>query len=237
VIAVSEATKRDIVRLFEAYPPKIDVIHEAPALAAPSGQDTAATLARYGLREGKYVLSLGTVEPRKNVAGLTWAFLRAAKDGSIPEDVGLIVAGAKGWQSEETFEAIDAARIALGPEHVRWIGRVSEEDKSALIAGAAALAYPSFYEGFGLPPLEAMALGTPVISSNASSLPEVCGDAAILVDPADTDGLAEAIARVFADPVGTAALAEKGRMRAATFSWKRAAEETLKSYERTFYAE
>ena len=230
VIAVSEATRCDIERLFDADSTKLHVVHEAAAIADMSPVSTAQVLAKYGIKDGKFVLTLATIEPRKNISSLVWAFTSAAKDGRIPAEVPLIIAGPAGWKSEETFEAIDAASVTLGAHRIKWIGIVTEAEKTVLLASALVFVFPSFYEGFGLPPLEAMALGTPVIASNTGSLPEVCGDAGILVDPADTDGLATALAEIFADPVATAALAEKGRVQAAKFSWQRAARETLEVY-------
>ena len=194
---------------------------------------TNAALSRYGLREGKYILSLSTIEPRKNIPGLVRAFVRSASEGNIPAEIDLIFAGAKGWKCDQSLRAIDDANRMLGSKRVRWIGYVSDEEKSFVIAGAALFVYPSFYEGFGLPPLEAMALGVPVISSSVSSLPEVCGDAAILVDPKDTDGLAAAMAQVFADPIAAAELVEKGRKQAEKFSWQKAAHETLACYRKS----
>lgn len=235
VIAVSLNTKRDAIRIFGCDGWKIDVVHEgAEVPRLKSGG--AKVLSMHGLKERGYVLSLSTIEPRKNIPALVEAFSRAAADGRLLEETKLIIVGAQGWKCETTFAAIAAAQIALGKDRVRWLGRVTEDEKWALIANAAVFAFPSFYEGFGLPPLEAMALGTPVVASALSSLPEVCGRGATLVDPYDIDGLSEAISEIFADPIAAANLAEKGKERAAGFTWKKAAQETLAVYERALRA-
>lgn len=231
IIAVSASTKRDLVQLFRKQPGKIDVIHEG-AEVAPPPTDAGRILSEHGLAAGKYVLSLSTIEPRKNLPGLVRGFFAAASAGRVPEDVDLVIAGAKGWMWEESLRAIAGANRRLGRKRVRWIGYVPHGEKSAVMAGAAVFAYPSFYEGFGLPPLEAMALGVPVVTSPTSSLPEVCGDAALYVDPRDSDGLAAAIAGVIADPLVAADLARKGLLRAETFTWRKAAQETLACYRR-----
>lgn len=231
VIAVSERTKRDISRLFGSDPSKIEVIHEGVTPVAPPA-DLRAALARLGLHERRYVLALCTLEPRKNIAGLAEAFTRAAEDGRIAADLPLVIAGADGWRMEPILAKLSEAQQRIGATRVRRLGRVSEADRAALMAGAGAFAYPSFFEGFGLPPLEAMSLGTPVISTTAGSLPEICGEAAVLVEPQDVDGLAEALSAVLSDAVIATKLGEHGRARAAGFTWEKTARETLEAYAR-----
>lgn len=227
VIAVSEQTRRDIMRIFGQNKAEIDVVYEGvdPVVSLPGA---AEVLARHGLRPGKYVLFLGTVEPRKNVDVLARAFVRAS--ARLPQDVTLVIAGADGWKFSGVADALDDARKKIGEHRVRRIGYVPHAEKSAVIAGAAAFAFPSSFEGFGLPPLEAMAHGVPVVSSDVSSLPEVLGDAALLVPPRDEAALADALVSVLTDPSFSRSLIEKGLRRAGELSWRRAAKETLAVY-------
>ena len=182
----------------------------------------AAVRARYRLPE-RFFLYLGTIEPRKNLARVIAAWTRLAE--TCPLD--LVIAGREGWK----VGPIRAA--AAGSTHttrIHWIGFVEGADAAALYSCADALVWPSLWEGFGLPPLEAMACGTPVMTSNVSSLPEVTGDAAVLVDPGSVDAIAEGMARLATDTALREDLAQKGQARAATFAWKRTAELTLESY-------
>jgi glycosyltransferase involved in cell wall biosynthesis len=235
IIAVSEHTRQDVIRIFGQDKAKIEVVHEGVDLAQPSAENDEV-LRRHGLAKGEYVLFLGTVEPRKNVDALVRAFVRAASAKRIPENISLVIAGADGWKFASAAEAMGVARREIGERRVRRIGYVPRADKSAVIAGAAAFAYPSSYEGFGLPPLEAMAHGVPVVSSDASSLPEVLGGAALLVPPRDEAALADALVRVLADASFANGLREKGRRRAAELSWRKTARETLAVYRRTVLA-
>ncbi|MEY4722873.1 MAG: hypothetical protein RLZZ324_386 [Candidatus Parcubacteria bacterium] len=228
VIAVSEATRADVVRLLGVAREKIAVVHEAAAMSAPQ-QDSHHPVPLQGA-SGRYVLGLSTIEPRKNIGALAWAFIAAAKEGAIPADVNLVIAGARGWKCAETFAAIEHAQQVLGKERVTYLGPVSEREKTDLLSHASALAYPSLAEGFGLPPLEAMTLGTPVIASDAPSIKEVCGDAALYAEAGDVASLAHALKEHFSDPVGVAARTQTGLARAATFSWRKAARETMDAY-------
>ena len=171
------------------------------------------------------MLSLGTVEPRKNLATLVAAF------GRLPDALRqthlLVVAGAEGWLRVDPESLAAAAGVG---DRLRCLGAVDEADLPLLYAGAAAFAYPSLYEGFGLPPLEAMACGAPVVTSNTSSLPEVVGEAAVLVDPTSVDSVRDGLAAVLADGERRRALRAAGLARAAEFSWERTARETLAVY-------
>jgi alpha-1,3-rhamnosyl/mannosyltransferase len=229
VIAVSGRTKLDIARLFGNDPGKIDVVYEGVTAAEPP-HDLAAALGRMKLREKRFVLSLSTLEPRKNIPATISGFTRAAMRGLLPDDCPLVIAGGDGWKTEPIVEAIAEAQAELGRDRVRRLGRVTEAERAALMAGAGAFVYPSFYEGFGLPPLEAMAAGTPVIVSDAGSLPEVCGDAAYAVNPYDPDAIAEGLAEIFADAVLAAKVSAAGRAHAAGFTWEKAARATLETY-------
>jgi glycosyltransferase involved in cell wall biosynthesis len=185
---------------------------------------------KYRLPE-QFILYLGTIEPRKNVAGLLHAYRRLLDRGDTTLD--LVVAGRKGWLYEPVFQAVRELGLE---ERVHFTGWVAGEDAPALMNSAQVFVYPSLYEGFGLPPLEAMACGTPVVCSNAASLPEVVGDAAILVNPLETNEMADAIARVLSDPARRQEMCAKSIAQAARFTWERAARETLQVYERVINA-
>jgi len=174
----------------------------------------------------RYVLALGTVEPRKDLPSLVRAWDRLAA-GDRHQDVGLVIAGPDGWGAQSLAAAI------AGAHHRSRIGRagyVDGEQRLNLLAGADVLAYPSRYEGFGLPPLEAMSQHVPVVATDAGALPEVCGDAALLVPAGDEDALADALAAVLDDEGCRAALVARGTARAATFTWDRCADGLLGLY-------
>ena len=225
VIAVSHATAQDAVRLYGVEEERLRVIHEGvEARFRPAGADDVARVrAAYGLPE-RYLLHVGTIEPRKNLLALLEAYRMLRSQGV---DCPLVLVGRRGWLSESFF----AARREAGLErHVRVLGAVADGDLVALYSGAAAFVFPSLYEGFGLPVLEAMACGAPVVCADNSSLPEVAGDAALLVPATDAAGLAAAVRRVLDDDVLRQDLCAKGRRRAAGFTWERAAYETLRLY-------
>ncbi len=163
---------------------------------------------------GRYLLAVGTIEPRKDYPGLVRAFARVAADRP---DVALVVAGADGWGATAFHDAVASSPVG---NRVLQLGYVPDDALAQWLAGAVALAFPSVYEGFGLPPLEAMAAGVPVVATSAGAVPEVVGDAADLVPPGDVEALAEALAHVLDDDRHRAALVEKGLCRAALFTWE-----------------
>jgi len=198
------------------------VVRVYPGLAPTAGGD--ATRGRRVAASDRYVLALGTVEPRKNLPTLVHAFdLVAAEDATLE----LVVAGPDGWGVEEFEAACDTARHR---DRIRRLGYVAARDRRDLLAGASALAFPSVYEGFGHPPLEAMQAGVPVVASSAGALPEVLGDAALLPDPHDTDAVADALARVTRDPTLRDELVARGTARVTRYSWTRQAEELARLY-------
>lgn len=228
IIVPSEHTRQDLIAQMGVPDDKVSVIYEAanPMFRPlPFAETRRAVMAKYAIPE-KYILSVGTIEPRKNITGLLQAFacLRA-KYGLM--DAGLVIAGGKGWLYDETLQTV--TDLGLN-DSTFFLGRVPDEDLHALYVGARCLIHPAYYEGFGLPPLEAMACGTPTIVSDVSSLPEVVGDAALLVNPRNTEEIAVAMHRLLTDDALHAELAEKGLQRAATFSWERAASKTLEVY-------
>jgi len=205
----------EVVEVFGADPSRVRAIHHGLApVPPPTGR----------LYDFPYVLALGTIEPRKDLPSLVRAFdLVAASD----PDLRLVVAGPDGWGVAAFDEAVAAASHRGRVVRLGWVG---EPDRAALLAGARVFAYPSLYEGFGLPPLEAMAAGVPVVATSAGSLPEVVGDAAVLVPPGDVDELAAALGRVLTDDGLRAALAERGRARAGARSWDDAAADMAALY-------
>ena len=210
IIAVSEATRRDAIRLLDISPQKIVTIHSGVAAAffdVPEGA-IADVRARYRLTR-PVILSVGTVEPRKNFRGLVGAW--RALPAELRAEYELVVAGPMGWADAETERDVRSAR---------YLGYVPETDIAALTASAAIFAYPSLYEGFGFPVAQAMAAGVPVITSNVSALPEIAGDAAVLVDPRSETELRDALRRLLEDPVLRAELARRGRRRAEQFRWE-----------------
>jgi glycosyltransferase involved in cell wall biosynthesis len=227
VIAISEATKRDIVAHLGIPSHRIHVVcgGAGPAFRPiESRQVLEQALAPLQLAPGEYILYVGTIEPRKNLARLVEAYHRACKLAPAPK---LVLAGARGWKFEGVFERVETLGLK---DAVIFLGQVPADILPALYNGAVAFAYPSLYEGFGLPPLEAMACGVPVIASDTSSLPEVVGDAGVLVDPNDTDALADALAALLNDDEKRAELSARGLARARAFSWEQAARKTLEVY-------
>ncbi len=227
VIAVSESTKDDIVELLGEPERKIAVVYEAAAnrfRPVPPADYVEALRARFDVQPG-YFLFVSTIEPRKNLLTLlrAYALLHSGRRASLPP---LVVAGAKGWLKEPALDEM----VPLPHGSVRFVGAVTDEELLWLYNGALALTYPSLYEGFGLPPLEAMACGTPVICSNTSSLPEVVGEAGLLVAPLDEDGWARAMGQVLEDETLRQGISAKGLERVKEFSWEKAARETLAVY-------
>jgi glycosyltransferase involved in cell wall biosynthesis len=230
ILTLSEFSRRDIIETYAVGPERVIV---TPA-AAPTHFKPVVDQAelekvreRYGIG-ANYLLSLGSIQPRKNLARLIEAFQGLRKSRPDDKPPQLVIAGKRGWLDDEIFRA--AQQDGLN-ESVKFIGYVPEEDLPALFSGAMCFVYPSYFEGFGLPVLEAMQCGAPVIAGNQTSLPEVAGDAALLFDPFDTRALAESIARVIDHPDYRAELRAKGLKRAADFSWIATARLTLKAYE------
>jgi glycosyltransferase involved in cell wall biosynthesis len=230
VLADSENTKRDLIELLDVAPEKISVV---PAGIEPRFQPVhdaaklAGVRARYKLPEW-FILMVGTIEPRKNLSRLISAYSQLRRQTGLPH--ALVIAGKQGWLYQGIYEQV--AREGL-TECVLFPGFVADVDLPALYTLADLLAFPSLYEGFGLPPLEAMACGTPVVTSDNSSLPEAVGPAALLVNAEDTDGLTEAMASVLCDADLRGRLAALGRVQAARYTWPEAARRLLEAYRLT----
>jgi glycosyltransferase involved in cell wall biosynthesis len=226
LIAVSESTRRDAVRVLGLNPEIIQVIY--PGVPLPFFEATAEsavpTCHRYGL-ERPYALYVGTVEPRKNLDRLldSWQGLPA----SVRESYDLVAAGPEGWQSAETM-----ARLRGPAPGVRYLGYVPEPDLPSLTAGATVFVYPSLYEGFGFPVAQAMAGGVPVITSNLSSLPEITGGAALLIDPRSVAEMRAALERLLTSPATRAQLAQAGRVQAQRFRWDVCARQSVEFFQK-----
>lgn len=182
---------------------------------------------KYGIPAGPYILSLGTLEPRKNIAHLIRSFANLVAQENLP-DLSLVLAGAAGWDYRPIFA--EFARYPQLKQRIIFTGYIADEDLSPLYSGALVFVYPSFYEGFGLPPLEAMQCGTPVITSNTSSLPEVVGDAGLMLDPGDRDGLCQQMLKIYQNPDWREELSTRSLERARQFSWSASARQTVAAY-------
>lgn len=221
IIAVSNFTKSRICEVTSVQPDKVVVIYNGvdERFRPKSSEEIARTKDTFGISNFRYILTVATIEPRKNLQRLLEAW--DVWHVNLPQDIWLVIAGAKG--KDLVFR--DAVFNRLPPK-ICMIGHVPDEHLPALYSGALAFIYVSLYEGFGLPPLEAMACGTPVLTSNVTSLPEVVGDAALTVNPYDIDAIAEGIKRLIEDDNLRKELSQKGLARAKLFSWERTAEVT-----------
>jgi glycosyltransferase involved in cell wall biosynthesis len=228
ISADSEHTRQDLIDQLNVPPHKVTTIHLAPnpLYAEPVSADAvSATLAAHQLPRG-YILFVGTLEPRKNIPTLLHAYRRLRHEAGV--DVPLVLVGRTGWLADDIFATIDALNLR---DCVRHLSGIYDTALAHLYHGAALLALPSHYEGFGLPPLEAMHCGCPVIASNRGSLPEVVGDGGLLLDADDVAAWADAMNRVLHDAALRERLIASGHAQARTFSWRRCAEQTLKLYE------
>jgi glycosyltransferase involved in cell wall biosynthesis len=226
IIAVSEFTRRDIMARYPIRPEKIVVIPEgADARFRPrAAEETAAVLARYGLRPG-FLFSLGRLNRRKNLARLLQAYARL-RTGGAPA-VPLVIGGKPDYGAAAVLPGGLRAAETVG---VRWMGLIPDEDLPAFYSGAAGFIYPSLFEGFGLPLLEAMACGTPLVTSDRAALPELAGDAALSVDPESVEDLTAAITRILTDQALAADLRRRGLERSRRYSWEETARRTLAVY-------
>ena len=227
IITISESTRLDLLRLLRVTPDKVyAILLAAGDNIRPVNDHTKAAriCSRYGLQAGEFILYVGVLEPRKNVPTLLHAY-RDLVDRGLQERLAIV--GKQGWMFENIFATVQTLKLE---DRVVFTGYVPDEDLPYLYNGARLFVYPSLYEGFGLPVLEAMTCGTPVITSNVSSMPEIIGDAGLLVDPHDPKQLAQAIECLIADNDLRQTLRERGLQRAAQFSWEKTARETLKVY-------
>jgi glycosyltransferase involved in cell wall biosynthesis len=228
VLTVSESSKRDILRFVDVDPAKIDVIYNAYDERfglAPGEEDVVRLRERYQL-QGRFVLYAGNVKPHKNLERLIEAFALVRRRGL--DDLKLVMIGDEISKYAALKRAVHRHQLH---KYVRFFGYLPEDTLAVMYRLAGVFVFPSLYEGFGLPPLEAMASGTPVVTSNLSSLPEVTGDAAVLVDPYDVEAIADGMYRVLTDPTLQADLRRKGLARARQFSWESSVRRVRQIYE------
>jgi glycosyltransferase involved in cell wall biosynthesis len=230
ILSLSEHTRSDIMKTYGIEPNRIEAI----PLAAPDHfgmvidkRELQRVRHNYGI-EGDYILSVGSIQPRKNLARLVKAYAQLRGDRSADKLPKLVLVGKCAWLYDETLRALDQAGVK---DSVLLTGYVPESDLPALYSSALCFVYPSYFEGFGLPPLEAMKCGAPVIVGNRTSLPEVVGDAGLTVDPFDVDAIAGAIRKLMNDSTLRAKLSQKGQERASSFTWRETARQTLQVYQ------
>ena len=228
IITFSENTKQDIIEHFKINPDRIKITHQASRYSSNKVMLDKIELLKDSINYDfsvPYLLFVSTIEPRKNVITLIKAFDHLKEQHKIPHN--LILIGQKGWKYESSFKAINKSKYKKNIYHLNYL---SDELLALFYTKTDAFIYPSFYEGFGLPILEAMTLGSPVITSNTSSLPEIAGDAALLINPNDFLELAESILKIIGNSQLRKELIEKGKERANLFSWEKTAQETFKAY-------
>jgi glycosyltransferase involved in cell wall biosynthesis len=223
VLTSSEYSRERIVELLGIERERVVVTPLGVDERFSPGAAPRELLERLGV-EAPYVLSVGTLQPRKNIEGAIRAFERLAVAGVEHR---LVVAGARGWRDRQLLEMVAASPVS---ERIALVGRISDEEMIGLYRGAELFVFPSLYEGFGIPPLEAMACGTAVVSSDRTSLPEVVGEAGVLVDPADPDALADAVAEILGSVSRRRDLERRGLARAARFTWHRCVDLTIRAY-------
>jgi glycosyltransferase involved in cell wall biosynthesis len=229
VLADSENTRKDLIEILRVDPDRISVV--TPAIEPRFRHaDTITRLdevrARYGL-PGRFILSLGTLEPRKNFSRLIAAYSQLVRETCLPH--ALVIGGKPGWLYEDIYQQANQENLA---GRVLFPGFVADEDLPVLYSLAEMFVFPSLYEGFGIPVLEAMACGTPVVTSNNSSLPEAAGSAALMVEATDSTELAEAIAKILNDADLRRRMIAAGYDQARRFTWQRSAQALLEAYER-----
>jgi glycosyltransferase involved in cell wall biosynthesis len=231
VICISQSTKDDLCDHAGVDPARVFVtpLAASPQIFYPFTDADATELVRkrHGIPPGDYVLALNTLEPRKNTERIVRGFARLIQQQGIA-DLLLVLVGAEGWHYDAIYRTISECSAAS--DRVILAGYVPDPDLAPLYSGAMMFVYPSLYEGFGLPPLEAMQCGTPVITSNTSSLPEVVGDAGIMVDPRDENELCQAMLKVYSRPSIRATMSSKSQARANQFSWERCTRQTIAAY-------
>lgn len=228
IITISQFSKNEIIKYMGVAPEKIEVVYMGvdhdtfhPHLPPQAQQ---AVREKYKLPDS-FFLYLGTLEPRKNLVRLLEAYALLVE--RLPTAPALVIAGRKGWMYDEIFSRVEALQLS---QRVHFTGYVPDEEAPLLLSAATAFVFPSIYEGFGIPPLEAMACGTPVLTANAASLPEVVEDAAVLVDPFSVESIAEGLYQLASDATLRARLSEKGLIQAQKFHWEKSAEQLYTIY-------
>lgn len=230
ILVISESTKSDLCDCASLDPEQVEVTYLAASgnfFPHTDEQRISEIRHNYKIPKGPYVLSLCTFEPRKNIDQTIRSYIELVKQQGV-SDLNLVLVGTKGWDFDKIFNEIKGTMELH--DRIITTGYVPDEDLAPLYSGAMMFAYPSFYEGFGLPPLEAMQCGVPVITSNTSSLPEVVGDAGIMVDPNDGDALSQAMLDLYRDDAKRVVFSAEGISRAKKFTWKKCADKTVEAY-------
>lgn len=230
-LCISQSTKNDLCDYFKFDPSRVSV---TPLAASPNlfyhctdNEKIASIRKKYRIPDAPYFLSVNTLVPRKNIAHSIRCFAKLVQEQNI-KDLYFVLVGANGFDYEKTLEMI--SRCPTVKDRVILAGYVNDDELAALYSGALAFVYPSLYEGFGLPPLEAMQCGIPVITSNTSSLPEVVGDAGIMLDPEDVDGLCDSMFKIYSRPTLRETMSSKSSQQAKLFTWERCVQETVEAY-------
>jgi glycosyltransferase involved in cell wall biosynthesis len=226
IITISENSRKEIVDFYSIDASKVSIIYpgidQSQFFKWPE-KEVARVKARYGIY-GKYILFVGNIEPRKNLMNLLLAYEKL--DDKMRKEYSILLVGARGWLDDEIFDIIE--RLRVDGNHIQQpTSYVSDKDRAALYSGASLFVYPSKYEGFGIPPVEAMACGVPVITSDNSSLPEAVGDAAIKIDAGSVDQLSDEINRVLSDTKLQNTLIKRGFSQVDTFNWQHEAKKLL----------
>lgn len=228
IIAVSESTKHDLKEIFGVPSRKVSVIYEAPFVTTINVKDkNVDVMSKFKLTQ-PFILYVGAIDARKNLENLLEAFMIVRKTAALQE-VKLVLAGNKGYKHQAVFDRVKELHL---DKYVQYLGYVTHNEKLGLFRKASLFAFPSLYEGFGLPVLEAMKMGVPVVTSNTSSLPEIADGAAVLVNPEDPKALAAALCRALTNPAAAESLVKRGLHQAEKFTWERAAAETFAVYEK-----
>ncbi len=225
ILADSESTRQDLIEIYRTSDLKIRVLYSGVPDQFYPIQDQVLikrTLDHYGIGSDPFILAVGTIQPRKNYDRLIEAFHQIGR-----RDVKLVIAGARGWLDSPLYRRVAELKME---QDVQFLGFVPDHDLPILYSAARVFAFPSLYEGFGLPPLEAMACGAPVLTSNRSSLPEVVGDAALMVDPYDVEAIKQALIRLLDDEGLRNMLINRGQLRAQRFTWRTAARQLREIY-------
>ncbi|MEG4034298.1 glycosyltransferase [Microcoleus sp. S36b_A4] len=231
ILCISQATKNDLLNHVKLNPERVLVTHLAANTAlfyrCNDAENMASVKQKYGIPDAPYILGVSTLEPRKNLEHVIRCFAKVVQQQGI-KDLNLVLVGAKGWEYEKIFQEI--ANFGLSKDRIIITGYVADEDLAVIYSGAMVFVYPSLYEGFGLPPLEAMQCGIPVITSNNSSFPEVVGDAGVMLNPTDADGLCHSILTLYRTPALRQEMSLKSLAQAKKFSWERCTQETIAAY-------
>jgi glycosyltransferase involved in cell wall biosynthesis len=233
IITDSNFSREDILRTYKLSPDRVTATPLAASTKFKPEEDPSEihrVRRRYGI-VGDYILTVGSIQPRKNLPRLISAFAALCRDGAIRPLPTLVIVGKRGWLYEETLDAADNSQMK---EQIIFTDYVPETDLPALYTGATCFVYPSYFEGFGIPPLEAMRCGTPTITGNRTCFPEIIADGGLMVDPFDERAILEAILQVFSDSNLRADLRKKGIKRASLFDWKETARQTLSVYEKVY---